>query len=111
MNKVLLSGSIATAPRKVAEGIVIFNMVAIDEYNTRARRNETDLVPVKVIGKRADYVFNNGEIGQQIEVVAKMSSRKSDDGKFFCDVVARDVRLGHKSLKRNNTSEAPETEE
>jgi len=100
MNKVILSGSIATAPRKVAEGIAIFNMVAIDEYNPRIRRNETDLVPVKVMGKRADYVFENGEVGQQVEVVAKMSSRKTDDGKFFCDVVARDVRLGHKSLKK-----------
>ena len=111
MNKVLLSGSIATAPRKVAEGIVIFNMVAIDEDNTRTRRNETNLVPVKVMGKRADYVLNNGEVGQQVEVVAKMSSRENDDGKFFCDVVARDVRLGHKSLKEITLQEAPETEE
>lgn len=110
MNKVILSGSIATAPRKVAEGIVIFNMVAIDEYNPRARKNETDLVPVKVMGKRADYVFENGEVGQQVEVVAKMSSRKTDDGKFFCDVVARDVRLGHKSLKKAKDGTA-ETEE
>lgn len=107
MNKVLLSGSIATAPKKVAEGIVIFNMVAIDEFNPRTRRNGTDLVPVKVMGRRANYVLKNGDVGQQIEVVAKMSSRKTDDGKFFCDVVATDIRLGHKSMKRN--SNAPKT--
>jgi len=108
MNKVILSGSIATAPRKVAEGIVIFNMVAIDEYNPRLRRNETDLVPIKVMGKKADFIFENAEVGQQVEVVAKMSSRKTENEKFFCDVVARDIRLGHKSLKKTGI---PETEE
>lgn len=111
MNKVILSGSIATAPRKVAEGIVIFNMVAIDEYNPRIRRNETDLVPIKVMGNRADYVLENAEVGQQVEVSAAMKSRKTDDGKFFCDVVAKDIRLGHKSLKNLDLPTAPEVSE
>lgn len=110
MNKVILSGSVATAPRKVAEGIVIFNMVALGEYNPRARRHETDLVPVKIMGRRADYVLDNAEVGQQIEVSAAMKSRKTEDGKFFCDVVANDVRLGHKSLKAME-SDPPTTPE
>lgn len=106
MNKVILSGSIATAPRAVAEGITIFNMVAIGDYSPRLRRNETDLVPVKVMGKRADFVLEYAEVGQQIEVIAKMNSRKTEDGKFFCDVVAQDIRLGHKSLKREAATDA-----
>lgn len=102
MNKVILSGSVATAPRKVAEGIVIFNMVALDDYNPRTRRHDTDLVPIKVMGRRADYVLENADVGQQIEVCAAMKSRKTEDGKFFCDVVATDIRLGHKSMKNRD---------
>ncbi|QUH22007.1 single-stranded DNA-binding protein [Alkaliphilus sp. B6464] len=98
MNKVMLSGSIATEPKQVAEGIVIFNMVAIGEYNTKRRKHDTDLVPVKTRGKLADYVVENASVGQQIEVDAKMTSRKTDD-KFFSDVEGINVRLGHKSMK------------
>lgn len=101
MNKVILAGSVATQPRKVAEGIVIFNMVAIGEYNRRNKKFETDLVPVKLRGKLGDYVLEKASVGQQIEIVGKMSSRKTED-KFYCDVEARHVRLGHKSLKNKN---------
>lgn len=101
MNTVILTGTIATNPKAVADGIVIFNMVAIDEYNAKAKKNDTDLVPIKVMGNRAKYILENAEIGQQVEVNAKMSSRKTDDGKFYCDVVAKDIRLVHKSLKKN----------
>lgn len=112
MNKVILSGSVATAPRKVAEGIVIFNMVAIGDFNPRTRKYETDLVPVKVMGRMADYVLRNADVGQQIEISAAMKSRKTEDGKFFCDVVTENVRLGHKSMKaRGEDTSKPEVEE
>ena len=110
MNKVILTGSVATSPRKVAEGIVIFNMVAIDSYNAKSKSNDTDLVPIKVMGKKADYVLENAEVGQQVEVDAKMSSRKSEDSKFFCDVVAKDIRLVHKSLKKGEEEVEVEVE-
>lgn len=100
MNKVILTGTVATAPRNVAEGIVILNMIAIGDYNTKEKKLNTDLVPIKIMGNKADYVLNNAEVGQQIEVDAKMSSRATTEGKFYCDVVVEDVRLIHKSLKK-----------
>ena len=102
MNLVVLTGSVATAPRKVAEGIVVLNVVAIGQYNRKTQKNNTSLVPVKVMGKKADYILEYAEKGQQIDVNAFMESRVKDN-QYYCDIVVNDfegsVRLGHKSMK------------
>ncbi|MFW6025079.1 MAG: single-stranded DNA-binding protein [Candidatus Woesearchaeota archaeon] len=99
MNKVLLSGTVATLPIKVADKIAIVNIVAIDEF--RRGNRQTDLVPIKITGNRADFIVSNADVGQQIEIEGKMSSRKKEDN-FYCDVEATDIRLIHKSMKRQD---------
>ena len=46
MNKVILTGSVATEPKKITEKVTIINMVAI-EYSPALGKNMNDLVPVK----------------------------------------------------------------
>lgn len=108
MNNVILTGSVATAPKKVAEGIVVINMVAIGQYNRKLQKNNTSLVPVKIMGKKANYILEYAEKGQQIEIEACMESRVKED-KYYCDVVVNDfvgsVRLGHKSMKEEKVAE------
>lgn len=103
MNKVILTGSIATEPKKITDKVVIINVVAIGKYSPKEKRNITDLVPVKVLGNKAKYVLEAAEVGQQIEVVGKMGSRKTESS-FYCDVIAIDIRLGHKSLVKKEPS-------
>lgn len=101
MNKVLLVGTVGVEPKKVSEGIVFISIVATGEYNTSKGKFDTDLVPVKVRGKLAEYVLERAKKGQQIEVEAKMASRKTSTD-FFSDVEAIQVRLGHESMKNRD---------
>lgn len=98
MNKVILTGSVATEPRKITEKVTIINMVAIGEYSPALGKNITDLVPVKVTGNKAKYALQ-AEVGQQIEVIGKMGSKRVNEN-FYCDVIAKTLRLGHTSLKK-----------
>lgn len=104
MNKVLLTGSIATLPRKITDNITIVNIVAIGEYSPIEKKNVTDLVPIKFTGNKAKYVLEHAEVGQQIEVVGVMKSKKTKEN-FYCDIIASSVRLGHKSLKKEENEE------
>lgn len=99
MNRVMLSGSVATTPTRVSPNVVIFRMVVYDKYNAKEKKYVTDLVPIKVRGKLAEFVEKRLEVGQEVEIIGKMKSKKTDK-KLFCDVIAYEIRPMHKSLKK-----------
>lgn len=99
MNRVFLSGSVATAPKRVNERIVTFVMAVYDRYSAKDKRYVTDFIVVQARGKLADFVEKNLEQGQELEIIGKIKTKRTER-RVYQNIVCTEVRPMHKSLKK-----------
>lgn len=96
LNKLLLIGNVGSDPeiRSTAKGTKVakFSLAT----NEKAGENErTEWHRCAVFGKLADVVEQYVTCGDRLYVEGKVEYTKTDDGKFFTDVIVRElVMLG-----------------
>lgn len=111
INKGYVEGTLAKAPKKVAEGVVLLTVrIRDNRVNPVTKRREFHYPTFVLFGRESDKALQYLEKGQEVAIEYKLETRRKEvNGKvrFFEDKVVTNIQYGRKPQKE----EKPKAEE
>lgn len=102
INKGYIQGSLARAPQKVAEGVVLITVrVKDDRINPTTQKRGFHFPSFVIFGREAEKTVKYLEKGQEVNVEYKLETRKKEingEVKYFEDKVITRIQYGRKAV-------------